>query len=246
MKVSLQEIRNSLGEEKNKGDSLWVRCFIRKVAFYTAFCAINAGLSAWMVSVLSIFVSVGGSACLCVDNTIIQWIGVILIELWIVMDCTDGNIARTTKTTSPKGEFIDAESGYYVCAFVFFALGVAAFHTSSLLSDKWSYLWIIMGAIASISNLLARLIFQKYTATMLQAGEISPKKDKSYQEEKRGLFQFLRRRVGKELGISGLLMPAIIIAQIFKLYAILCAFYFIYFVAALVFITVMYSKKAKV
>jgi len=171
---SIKKIKESLPKKKNSKSSIWVKIIIRKLSFIFTFIFINLGSSAWFASIFSIFVALTGSVLLCINQPIYRIIGMILVEFWLVMDCVDGNIARVKKESSETGEFIDALSGYYITAFVFLAIGVAAFNTSNIQIDK--YIFIILGALTSITGILARLIHQKYTYTLMTLERQSNKK----------------------------------------------------------------------
>lgn len=161
------EIVRSLPKKKNSKSSLWVKWIIRKLSFPFTFLFINLGFSAWSASVLSIFVALAGCTALCVDSALWRAVGVVLVELWLVMDCVDGNIARVKKTSSPMGGCIDAFSGYFITAFVFFSVGVAACHSTRF--TEHAGLWVAMGGLSSAFGLLARLIHQKYTCCVLES-----------------------------------------------------------------------------
>ena len=164
------EIVRSLPKKKNSKSSLWVKWIIRKLSFPFTFLFINLGFSAWGASVLSIFVALAGCAALCVDSALWRVVGVVLVELWLVMDCVDGNIARVKKTSSPMGGCIDAFSGYFITAFVFFSVGVAACYSTRF--AEHAGLWVAMGGLSSAFGLLARLIHQKYTYCVLELKKI--------------------------------------------------------------------------
>ena len=164
------EIVRSLPKKKNSKSSLWVKWIIRKLSFPFTFLFINLGFSAWGASVLSIFVALAGCAALCVDSALWRVVGVVVVELWLVMDCVDGNIARVKKTSSPMGGCIDAFSGYFITAFVFFSVGVAACYSTRF--AEHTGLWVAMGGLSSAFGLLARLIHQKYTYCVLELKKI--------------------------------------------------------------------------
>lgn len=244
MKYKMKEIKQSLSIEKNKDDSYWAQFVVRKISWPITYVLVNCGMSAWTASMVSILIAIVSCVFLCCNIEVLRWIGVLGIELWLVMDAVDGNIARVRKTASPMGEFIDAESGYFMSAFVYFSLGMAAYFTSSILPEDCRYIWIVFGAIASISNILPRLIHQKYIAVVLNA-DIEKKDFMKKTEKKKGAIQFIRRRIGKELGLSGLFMPLLVLGQIFKIYDWICIFYLLFSLAALAGTTLMYSIKAK-
>lgn len=240
---SYKTIVDSLPVKKNSKSSFWVKMLVRKISFPITWVFINLQCSSWTVSVLSVFVAIFGSLFLCINSEMIRIIGVVLVEFWLVLDCVDGNIARVKRTCSGFGEFIDALSGYYVTGFVFIGIGVAAYNTTTYFSDI-SYWHIVLGAVTAIAGLLARIIHQKYTyvVTVIEGSvnaisedEVNNKKD----------VQYLRSRIDKELGISGLFMPFLIVACIWHVYDIMGFFYCLFQVVGLIGVTVYYSLKAK-
>lgn len=244
MKYSLKYIIDSLPAKKNSKSSLWVKTIIRKVSFLFTFIFINIGFSPWAASVLSVFVAVGGSFLLMVPNYTCVIIGMILVQFWLVLDCVDGNIARCKKQSSEMGSFIDALSGYYVSAFVYLGTGVAAFNFSPL--EKYRLIFLLAGAISAISGILSRLIHQKYTYTILMLEKKNPDMNTPEEEvENKKSIQYIRSRVDKEIGISGLFMPFLILSAIFNWFGIITVFYCLFQVAALLAVTAIYSYKAK-
>lgn len=242
---SMKQIVESLPPKKNSKSSFWVKLIVRKVSFLFTYIFINLGCSPWGASMTSVFVALAGSVALCIDSTVARVIGVILIEFWLVLDCVDGNIARVKKQSSEMGEFIDALSGYYVTGFVYLAIGVAAYYTTSF--SKYSLFLAILGAFSSAAGLLARLIHQKYTYTLLILERNNNDKKVLPEDEvtnKRSL-QYLRSRIDKEISISGLFMPFLIVALVFNLFDIMTVFYFLFQMAGLLAVTVFYSMKAR-
>lgn len=291
------EIVRSLPKKKNSKSSLWVKWIIRKLSFPFTFLFINLGFSAWGASVLSIFVALAGCAALCVDSALWRAVGVVLVELWLVMDCVDGNIARVKKASSPMGGCIDAFSGYFITAFVFFSVGVAACYSTRF--TEHAGLWVAMGGLSSAFGLLARLIHQKYTCCVLESqkrekngadgeniennggnievnrgngetygthGEANRTNEGANREngeaigtgvqtangkeneellEKGGRLSYLRSRLDKEIGISGLFMPFLIVACIFRLYDVMTVFYFIFQGAGALAAAVYYALKTR-
>ena len=163
------------------------------------------------------------------------------MHFWLICDCVDGNIARVKKTTGPMGEFIDAQSGYVVSAFCYMGLGFAAFYTTRY--SEYNIWFLALGVIASISNILSRLIHQKFIVSRLKMNNGID--EVTIEEEKKFSFQRLRKRIGKEVGLSGMFMVLIIIAQIFKIYDFVVAFYFLFCALSLLLVIIRYSFKAK-
>lgn len=233
----MKAIRNSLSNEKKKEDSQLAIYVHRPLSYPVTLLFVNMGMSAWTASILSAVVAVAGCVLLSLDSRVLRWLGIILLNFWAVLDCVDGNIARVTKTQSEKGAFMDAESGYMVCAFVYLAFGMAAYRTSALglFPDKTAF--IVIGAVASISDILARLIHQKYVSTVREET-----KGENVSQSRIGK---LRKRVSTELGIAGFVLLGSILAQIFNLFDLLTVFYGAFCLLSLLAVVVLYSKKAK-
>lgn len=239
-KYSMKQIKDSLPQTKNKGDSLWVQYVARNISYPFTYLFINIGLSAWTVSVLSIVVAFFACFAFCINSDFARWIGVILVHFWMICDCVDGNIARVKKTTGPMGEFIDAQSGYIISAFCYFGLGVAAYYTTRF--TQHVVLFIIFGGIASIANILSRLIHQKYTVAQIKIKEQDVIQKEEHEEFS---FQSLRRRIGKEIGLSGLFMILVVLCQLFMIYDYVTLFYFLFCVVSLLVVVAKYSINAR-
>ena len=210
MKYTLKEIYESMPKNKSRVSSFWVKLVARPLSYLFTYLLVNIGCSANFVSVLSGVVVFAGCILLAIDNIVCIAIGTILINLWIVLDCCDGNIARVTKKSSYMGEFVDAVSGYTVCAFNLLAIGIAAYNRSWIFGEK-NVVFIIIGAIGCIANLFSRLVYQKYTNCCFVT-ECKVKGSATYVPEnyshydpnaKKGLTYY-RLRIDRQLGISGL------------------------------------------
>ncbi len=242
MKYSYQQVKDSY--PKNHQESFFTRAITRPLSFPISYLMVNMGCSAWLASVLSIFVAVLACTLLCFSYWF-RWFGIAGCVLWLILDCVDGNIARVSKSYSSMGDFIDAQSGYTIMAFIFFANGIAAYHTTYLFEGYEVWL-IVIGAVSSISNILARLLNAKYTYCDLERKVRKKEEIKliSYDEPEGG-FAKIRVWIDFNIGLVGLFMPFMMFAQIFNLFDILTIFYCLYSVAGLVLASAHYALLAK-
>ncbi len=248
---SLKQICQSMPKNKSRVSSFWVKLVARRLSYLFTFLLVNIGCSANFVSALSGFVVFAGCVLLSINNTVCIIIGVVLINLWIVLDCCDGNIARVTKKSSYMGEFVDAVSGYVICAFNFLAIGIAAFNRSELLLGPNNYLFIIIGAVGCITNLFSRLIYQKYTnccfvteCKVKGSATYTPENYSHYDPNAKKGLTYYRLRIDRQLGISGLFMPLLIVAAVFNLFDIMVCAYTLYHVLTLLATFVIFGKKS--
>lgn len=241
-----KEIKDSFPKEKEKLESLYGRIVpVRKLSYLFTVPLINMGFSAFQVSIISIFFAIAGCVALAINNKYFIIAGIILVFLWHIFDCVDGNIARVRKSASKLGEFVDACSGYFVMAFLPFSIGVAAFHEEMFLGEK-SYIYIIIGGISSICEILMRLIHQKYAYTLAvieKKGNIALEKgDNPY---KLSGFHKLRKKIDIELGQLGFPMFILFLAPFFKLFFVLNIYYFLFHIFSLLVATIYYIGKGR-
>ena len=102
----------------------------------------------------------------------------------------------------------------------------------------------MIGALASSSDSLMRLIYQKYKYTeidMADKGIVKIEKDVRTDHNQVGS---LRVRIEAELGVGGILPLAILIATVFKALDIVVVYCFLYYGLSFVLATLIYVKKA--
>lgn len=242
-------IVKSLPKNKSSVSSFWVKLVARPLSFLFTFIFVNLGCSANFISILSGITSVIGCVLLAIPNIVSMFIGVLLINLWIILDCVDGNIARVTKKTTRMGEFYDAAYGYIICAFDFLAIGIAAYNWSGLLFGQHAVINIIIGAAACSFNILPRLVYQKYTVMCMdmavkEQGSYQPENDSFYDPKKRKGLVYLRLVIDRQIGTSGAFMPFLILCSIFKCFDVMCFLYCMYLGISCLAVFVIFSMKA--
>lgn len=245
-KYSYREVVDSY--PKDHLESLWSKWVPRQLSFPIAFLLVNIGCSAWLASVISIVFALAACFFLCLPSSAMRWVGIVFLILWHTFDCVDGTIARVTKKASSMGEFIDAQSGYTVMAFVFFSVGMAAFNTRSIIfSDANKYFLIIIGAISSISNITARLINSKYAFCDLKKCYIKHLDYNVNEANERPTTTFAKIRVFADyhLGLVGVFIPLLILCQFVEVYDIVTIAYCLYSIAGFVFASAFYAIKSK-
>ena len=107
MKYTYSKIVESLPKKKNSNSSWWVKLWVRKASFPFTFLFINLGFSPNAVSVLSIAFVIAACAGYVISTPASIITAVVLINVWLILDCVDGNIARCRKQKTVYGEFVD-------------------------------------------------------------------------------------------------------------------------------------------
>ena len=241
MKYSYKDIIKGYTKEKRKRSSFWARCVSRPLSFPITFVLINLGVSANAVSFFSMLIALT-SCVMIILGDVYSYIGVGLFVLWHVLDCVDGNIARTKGESSYGGAFLDAVSGYIAPAFIYLAVGTSAFLTSDLLG-KYGYLLIVMGGASSASDILSRIVYQKYLVTEYRLGVMSQKENID-QVRGSGLYH-LADLIMKQMSYSSMFMPLLILCTIFDRCDVLTMLYFVYTFSILIVTVFFFCIKAK-
>lgn len=245
MRVTYSELKRTFPDEKKSVESLYGRIFpARQISYFMTIPFLRFNISSFQVSVISMICAVTSCIFLCVPVNICRIVGIILVPVWHILDCVDGNIARYNKTASEYGEAVDAISGYYMYAFLPNALGIASYNISTNYFDLNPIIFLILGAVGSINDLLMRLIHQKYAyvGAILETktGKHVEKGDNQYSLTG---FHKIRKMIDVELGPVGIPMFVLWLAPVFNTYHILVIYYALFFSISLFVGSVYYLNK---
>ncbi|MCI8866479.1 MAG: CDP-alcohol phosphatidyltransferase family protein [Lachnospiraceae bacterium] len=250
MKYTVEDIKKSFPESKAKKEPFWGRVFLRRTSFYITYFFINHNWTPNKVSLLSCIVAIIGCILLCFDQLLFIWMGVFILNIWSVLDCVDGNIARCLKKTSLAGEFFDAVGGYTISAFIMPGVGMAAYHTTGLFGQYRIYL-IFIASLAGICDIFSRLIYQKYSNSMMQmeykrigADGIAVENSGFYSNDNH--FSFIKKLslyIDYEFGIGGDELMFLIIAVLINKIDIFLIMYSLYYIMGFVLVFIIYTKK---
>ena len=243
MKYSPIFFKNSMPDWKKKKDPMVSRFFYRPLSFYVAsFCA-NLGTSANSVSYFSVLVALIGCFSFLIYNHAWHIFGAVMINVWLLLDCVDGDLARSVKKQA-FGEFADATSSYILVAFMCTCMSFAVYHEGGLLlSPGW--VWIILiGALSSTGDTLMRLIYQKYLNSereLVDKGVLEPEKDVFKDHNQVSSFSVF---FVETMGIGGILPSMVLLATIFHALDIVLFYCFIYYFGSSVIMSIKYILKA--
>ncbi|MDR1909995.1 MAG: CDP-alcohol phosphatidyltransferase family protein, partial [Spirochaetaceae bacterium] len=126
-RYTLRHIRDSLPPEKKLSDGLWTRFILRPLSIPVTWLALKLGLRANTVSYLSVLFSLAGGTLLSLPGFWLPLWGALILNLFSILDCVDGNIARVTGSAGPWGGWADAVMGFVAYTAVFISTGVYVF-----------------------------------------------------------------------------------------------------------------------
>jgi len=243
MKYTYKYFKESMPEWKRKKDPLIGRFFLRPVSFYISAFAANHNISANTVSYFSMFVGLIGCLLFYFNNYYVAIIGALLMLFWSILDCVDGNLARSIKK-QPFGEFADGISGYWLVAFMGTALGYYVYLNGGIFTEIHNSWSIVIGSVSSVFDILVRLTYQKYKTTeniLVKEKIISVEIDEHRDHSKVGSFKIRFEQAG---GIGGWLTILILLGTIFNALDLVILYCFLYFGASFIGGSTIYIKKA--
>ncbi len=243
MKYTARYFRDNHPDWKKKRDPIVLKVLYRPLSYHTASICANLGVSANAISIFSCVVGIVAAVLFMFESYCLNIIGAILINIWLLLDCTDGNVARGVKK-QPFGEFADGISSYILVGLMCIGIGVSVYHFGGIFLERHSLVALLLGALASEADTLMRLIYQKYKneARVLQEANIIEKElDKRVDHEQQ---TSLVVKLEMELGVSGILPLIILVATILQVLDIVLVYCFVYYVGACIISSLRYIRKA--
>lgn len=222
MKYTAKYFRDNLPAWKRKKDPILSRVFYRPLSFFSSAFFANIGWTANRVSYLSAVVALIACACFVFGQPLV---GGILINVWLLLDCTDGNIARSVKKER-YGDFADSMSSYICVGLMFACMGFCAYQTDGLLFSAGDPKIILIGALAGSSDSLMRLLFQKFqNSSVAQGVEVNRNED----PEQQGGINRIRMKVDAYFSLGGFLPVVVLLASIFGFIDVVCVLWLVYY-----------------
>lgn len=244
MKYTAKYFKDNMPEWKRKKDPPLSRIFYRKTSFYCAAFAANKGITANGVSYFSMYVAIVACALFLLCSKPFAIAGAVLINIWLILDCTDGNLARNVKS-QPFGEFADGISSYVLVGLMCTTMGFYVYHHGGMIFCQGNAWIILLGALASNSDTMMRLIYQKYKGTerdMADKGIMQMSHDDRTDHAK---VSSLRVRIEADLGIGGILPLVILLGVLFDFLDLVVIYTFLYYGGSCILTGSLTIKRAR-
>lgn len=242
-KYTPKYFKESLPEWKRVKDPPTSRIFYRPLSFYTASILTNLGINANAISYFSIIIALASCTLIIIPNHICNIIGAVLVSVWLLSDCTDGNIARAVKK-QPFGDFADSSSSYILVAFLCTSLGMAAYFNGGVLIEKECIWIVLLGALASSADTLMRLIYQKYKSSERELADKKVIKIEKDQRTDTSQSNSLLVRIEADFGVGGILPILTLLGVIFNAIDLVVIYCFVYYFFSGILMVLKYIIKA--
>ena|GEM_PF-2457631 len=104
--------------------SWYARHFVHSFSIYISYTLAKLGVSANLVTVISGLAGLCGSLCMIPRNLYCNLAGAVLWQLWYILDCVDGEVARLSDKCSLLGVYLDEITHIIVNSTFVLALGL--------------------------------------------------------------------------------------------------------------------------
>ena len=126
------------------------RLYMRHLSIYLTRAMVPTRITPDAVTWLMILSGVAASAVLAVPGVVTPILALVLIQLQLLFDCSDGELARWRKQTGPIGVYLDRIGHYVTEAGLIMALGVRADGGYTSIGG-WTT-WGLLGAVFILMN----------------------------------------------------------------------------------------------
>lgn len=159
-KPTIKELKSTYTEERARNDRMSgpaVYFIMRPLSYYPTWLAIRMGISANIISVISLLIMLGGCALIALGNYATILIGAVLLNIYHLLDSVDGNVARHTgKAGSPFGSFIEHFGSLMDKALIIPCAGIGAYlHAGFFPLEINGWIFIGFGVAAALINFTA-------------------------------------------------------------------------------------------
>ncbi|HXV58809.1 MAG TPA: CDP-alcohol phosphatidyltransferase family protein [Gaiellaceae bacterium] len=150
--AELREVAQPRAHLERPGEEHWAgRLYMRRLSPYLTRLLVASPLSANAVTALMLPAGLLAALSLSFPGVLPALGAVLLVQLQLLLDCCDGEVARWRQTFSPKGIYLDQLSHYSTEAALAAALGVRA-------GGGWDSLggWTALGLLVAVLILLLK------------------------------------------------------------------------------------------
>jgi phosphatidylglycerophosphate synthase len=150
--AEIRSIGQPAGLKERRNEEHWAgRLYGRSISPYLAWVGLRAGLSPNQTTYLMILSGIGAGFVFSLGTGLVTAaIGAFLVQLYLVLDCSDGEMARVTGKTSVAGVFLDRIGHYLSEIALLIGLGVRA-------QGSWSNGgWVELGLVAALGAALIK------------------------------------------------------------------------------------------
>ncbi|MFI6697967.1 CDP-alcohol phosphatidyltransferase family protein [Streptomyces sp. NPDC050509] len=143
-------------KDRRSGEHWAGRLYMREISLHIDPYLVNTRITPNQLTYLMVVVGIAGGAALLLPGLPGAILAVVLFQIYLLLDCVDGEVARWRGQTSITGVYLD-RIGHYLCEAAllvgFGVRGADVFHQNGT-STNW--LWAFLGTLAALGAILIK------------------------------------------------------------------------------------------
>jgi phosphatidylglycerophosphate synthase len=139
------------------------RLYMRRLSLHATRQLVRLPVSANALTGLMILTGLAAAGTAAVPAWWTAVLAALLIQLYLLLDCSDGEVARWRGTTGPMGAFLDRIGHYVVEATLVIAIGIRA-------EDAFPGMWTALGLLGAVLIILIKAQTDLVTVARASAG----------------------------------------------------------------------------
>ncbi|MGV9315908.1 CDP-alcohol phosphatidyltransferase family protein [Streptomyces sp. NPDC003691] len=141
-------------KDRRSGEHWAGRLYMREISLRVDRYVVNTRITPNQLTYLMVVVGVIGGAALLIPGLTGAVLAVVLFQIYLLLDCVDGEVARWRKQTSVTGVYLD-RVGHYLCeAALLVGFGIRG---ADVLGDgRAEWLWAFLGTVAALGAILIK------------------------------------------------------------------------------------------
>ncbi|QDY79959.1 CDP-alcohol phosphatidyltransferase family protein [Streptomyces qinzhouensis] len=141
-------------KDRRSGEHWAGRLYMREISLHVDRYVVNTRITPNQLTYLMVVVGVIGGAALLIPGLTGAILAAVLFQIYLLLDCVDGEVARWRKQTSVTGVYLD-RIGHYLCeAALLVGFGIRG---ADVLGDgRAEWLWAFLGTVAALGAILIK------------------------------------------------------------------------------------------
>ncbi|MFD5320238.1 CDP-alcohol phosphatidyltransferase family protein [Streptomyces sp. NPDC127098] len=159
-KPSVAELRpvvHPAGVKDRRSGEHWAgRLYMREISLRWTRHLVNSRITPNQLTYLMVVAGVAAGAVLLVPGLAGALLAALLIQLYLLLDCVDGEVARWRAQTSVTGVYLDRIGHYLAEAALLVGFGVRAADVFAQEEAAPNWLWAFLGTVAALGAILIK------------------------------------------------------------------------------------------
>jgi phosphatidylglycerophosphate synthase len=143
-------------KDRRSGEHWAGRMYMREISLRWTRHLVATRITANQLTYLMVLAGVAAGAALLVPGVAGAVAAALLIQLYLLLDCVDGEVARWRATTSVTGVYLDRVGHYLAEAALLVGLGLRAADLFGSQGPAPDWLWAFLGAVGALGAILIK------------------------------------------------------------------------------------------